>query len=257
MAEPREELGFWEHLDVLRGDLVRIALATLLCSVVAFLFKDGLFDVVFAPKSPDFITYRLINRLAAICGAEPLPDFHVKLINTGLAQQFLVHVKTALCAGVLCASPYIIYRLFGFVAPALYARERRYAVRTVIGGYAMFIIGVALSYFVIFPVTFQFLGTYQVSADVTNMIDLESYMSTLIMMCLCLGVVCELPVVAWLLGKAGILTPEFMRRYRRHAIVVILILAAIITPTSDVFTLTLVALPVWLLYEASILLIRK
>lgn len=256
MAQPHDGLGFWEHLDVLRGDLVRIALVTAVCSVVAFIFKDLLFAVVLAPKSADFVTYRLIDRIGAMAGAEPLPGFSVELINTGLARQFLVHVKAACCAGVLCASPYIIYRLFGFVAPALYANERRYALRTVVGGYLMFMLGVAASYFIIFPVTFQFLGTYQVSADITNLIDLDSYMSTLIMMCLCLGIVFELPVVAWLLGKTGIITAPMLRNYRRHAIVFIMVLAAIITPTSDAFTLMLVFVPIWLLYEASILIIR-
>lgn len=258
MAETRgEELGFWEHLDVLRGDLMRIALVIAVCSVAAFMFKEQLFEILLAPKEPDFVTYRLIDRLSALCGTSMRTGFHVEFINTGLARQFLIHVKAALCAGTLCASPYIIYKLFGFVSPALYSNERHYAVRTVAGGYVMFMVGVAMSYFIIFPVTFQFLGTYQVSADVTNLIDLESYMSTLIMMCLCLGIVCELPVLAWLLSKAGVLSADFMRSYRRHALVAILTVAAIITPTSDVFTLLLVAVPIWLLYEASILLIRK
>jgi len=258
MAGTRGEgLSFWDHLDVLRGDLMRIAMVTAVCSVAAFLLKEQLFEILLAPKEPGFITYRLLDRLAAICGTSLHTDFHVELINTGLARQFLIHVKAALCVGTLCASPYIIYKLFGFVSPALYSNERHYAVRTVAGGYVMFMVGVAMSYFIIFPVTFQFLGTYQVSAEVTNMIDLESYMSTLIMMCLCLGIVCELPVLAWLLSKAGVLSAGFMRTYRRHAIVVILTVAAIITPTSDVFTLLLVAAPIWLLYEASILLIRK
>lgn len=161
-------------------------------------------------------------------------------------------MKTAFCAGFLAASPYVVYQLFRFVSPALYARERKYAVGIVTSAYVMFITGAALSYLVIFPMTFQFLGTYQVSEDVVNMISLESYMSTMVMLSLCMGIVCEMPVLAWMLAKAGLLTPSMLVTYRRHAIVAILIAAAIITPTSDVFTLMLVSVPMCLLYEASI-----
>jgi len=164
-----------------------------------------------------------------------------------------VAIATLVILGFLAASPYILYQMFLFVSPALYDRERKYATGIVTGGYLMFLLGTALSYFIIFPMTFRFLGTYQVAGDVVNMISLESYMSTLVMLCLCMGFVCEMPVLAWLLTKAGLLTHSFLSTYRRHAIVVILIAAAIITPTSDVFTLMLVSIPMQLLYEASIL----
>ena len=166
-------------------------------------------------------------------------------------------MKTAMCFGVLCASPYILYELFRFVSPALYANEKKYSVRVVGWGYTMFLIGVLVSYFLIFPLTFRFLGTYQVAGDVVNMISLQSYIGTLIMMCLALGIVFEMPVLTWLFAKLGFISADFMRLYRRHAIVIILIVAAIITPTSDVFTLLLVSFPMWLLYESSILIIRK
>lgn len=185
------------------------------------------------------------------------PDFLVKLINTGLAEQFIIHMKTALCVGVLCASPYILYQLFRFVSPALYVNERKYAVRVVGGGYVMFLSGVLLSYFLIFPLTFRFLGTYQVSGEVENMIALQSYISTLMTMSLAMGLVFEIPILSWLFAKLGFLSADFMRKYRRHAIVVILVVAAIITPTSDVFTLSLVALPMWVLYEMSIWIVGK
>lgn len=252
-----DEASFWDHLDVLRGVLLRSIVVAVGFGVVAFFFKDQLFDLVLAPKSPDFITYRLIDRMLLAFGMPALPPFHVELINTGLAQQFMTHMKTAFCAGVLCASPYIVYQLFAFISPALYARERRYAIRLTSAGYLLFMVGVSVSYFIVFPLTFQFLGTYQVASDVVNMIDLESYMSTLVMMCLCMGIVFEMPVLAWLLALAGILKPNFMTEYRRHAIVVILVVAAIITPTSDVFTLMIVSLPMWLLYEVSILLVKS
>lgn len=249
-------LSFWEHLDVLRTAIVKIVAVAVVFGIAAFCFKEKLFAVILAPKNDGFITYRLFNRIAAWAGGET-GSFAVQLINTGLAGQFVIHMKTALCAGVLCASPYILYQLFRFVSPALYACERKYAVRIVGGGYAMFLMGVAVSYFLIFPLTFRFLGTYQVSGEVENMIVLQSYISTLVLMCLTMGIVFEIPILSWLFAKLGFLTADFMRRYRKHAIVIILIVAAVITPTSDVFTLSLVTLPMWVLYEASILVVNR
>lgn len=165
-------------------------------------------------------------------------------------------MKTAVCAGFICTSPYALYQLFRFVSPALYANERRYVVRMVGCGYLMFVLGVLLSYYLIFPLTFRFLGTYQVSGDVENMITLQSYISTLMLMSLAMGIVFEIPVLSWLFAKLGFISSGFMRRYRKHAFVIILVLAAVVTPTSDVFTLSLVALPMWILYEASILIVR-
>lgn len=249
-------LSFWDHLDVLRGSIIRILAIWCVISIVAFLFKDLLFDFVLAPKSQGFITYRVIEDICGRFGMEAPGSFDVSLINTGLAQQFLIHMKTAMCAGVILAAPYALFELFRFVAPALYGNERRFALRIVSSGYVMFLLGVALSYLMIFPLTFRFLGTYQVSESISNMITLDSYMSTLIMMCLCMGAVCELPVVAWLGARAGFVESSMMTRFRRHAIVVILIVAAIITPTSDIVTLLLVSVPIWLLYEISVLIVR-
>lgn len=255
MSDNRDVHNFWWHLDQLRGVLLRILAAAFVCGCVAFMFKDELFDIILAPKSPDFITYRLLNRVCAACGLPELEMFSVELINTGLARQFIIHMQAAFCIGLLCISPYIIYQLFAFVSPGLYTAERRVARKIVWSSYFMFALGIALSYLLIFPLTFRFLGTYQVDPGVPNLITLDSYMSTLIMLCLCMGIMFELPVIAWLLAKAGLLSHTFLRRYRRHAIVVILIIAAIITPTSDVVTLLLVSLPIYLLYEISILTI--
>ena len=251
MAADTDKQSFWEHLDVLRAAIVKSLLVAVVFGVAAFCFKEELFAVILAPKDADFITYRL---LVTESGA---PDFLVKLINTGLAGQFIIHMKAALCAGVLCASPYILYQLFRFVSPALYVNERKYVVQVVGGGYAMFALGVAVSYFLIFPLTFRFLETYQVSGEVENMIALQSYISTLMTMSLAMGLVFEIPILSWLFAKLGFLSADFMRKYRKHAIVVILVVAAIITPTSDVFTLSLVSLPIWILYETSILLVSK
>lgn len=256
MTDDNPAMTFWDHLDVLRGSLLRMAAVTVACAVVAFAFKDAVFAAILAPKHDDFILYRL---LAGVSGwlAEGSPSsFHVELINTGLAEQFKIHVKTSLYVGLMAASPYCLYELFRFVSPGLYPKERRYGVRAVVSGYVMFLLGVALCYFLIFPLTFRFLGTYQVSPDVENLITLQSYMDTLLVMCFLLGILFELPIVCWVLGKLGILRRTFMRRYRKHAVVVILVVSAIITPTSDIFTLCIVALPICLLYEVSTFLVK-
>ena len=256
MGNNEQQMSFWEHLDVLRTVLLKILLVTVVCGMAAFLFEDQLFDIVLAPKDSGFITYRWMTSFAELLGEASADVFDVQLINTGLAEQFLIHVKVAMCAGVLCASPYMLYQLFCFVSPALHDNERKYAVAMVGSGYLMFMLGVAVSYFLIFPFTFRFLGTYQVSGEVTNMIALPSYISTMMVMCLTMGIVFEMPVMAWLFGRMGLLSAGFMRRYRRHAVVIILIVAAVITPTSDVFSLLLVSCPIYLLYETSIAVVR-
>lgn len=259
MAEDRHgeaDMTFWEHLDVLRASLLKMLAAMAVCSVVAFVCKDALFDFILAPGCSDFVTFRLLGRIGTWAGAGGMAPFTVKLINTDLAAQFVLHMKAAVFAGLLVASPYAIYLLFRFVSPALYEDERRYSVGITGGAYVMFLVGVLLNYFLIFPLTVRFLGMYQVSGAVENVITLQSYMDTLLMMSLTMGVVFEVPVLCWLLARAGFLTSGYMRRYRKHAVVVILVVAAVITPTSDVFTLLLVALPITLLYEVSILLVR-
>lgn len=239
-------LTFWDHLDELRSTLIRIVIATAVTSAIAFSFKDALFDIILAPHRSDFITYRLLH-------AE---DFNISLMNVGLTEQFLVHVKAAFSVGVLVASPYILFLLFRFVSPALYDNEKKYGKGLVSGGYLMFLLGTIVNYFLIFPLTVRFLGTYQVSTDVSNMLTLDSYIDNLMMMTLVMGLVFELPVVCWLLGKMGLINAPMMARYRRHAFVAILIVAAVITPTGDPFTLFAVSLPIWLLYEASIRIIK-
>lgn len=256
MTDNNSAMTFWDHLDVLRGFLLRMAVVTVACAVVAFAFKDAVFAAILAPKHDDFILYRLLAGVSGWLADGSPSSFHVELINTGLAEQFKIHVKTSLYVGLMAASPYCLYELFRFVSPGLYPKERRYGVRAVVSGYVMFLLGVALCYFLIFPLTFRFLGTYQVSPDVENLITLQSYMDTLLVMCFLLGILFELPIVCWVLGKLGILRRTFMRRYRKHAVVVILVVSAIITPTSDIFTLCIVALPICLLYEVSTFLVK-
>ena len=256
MTDNNPVMTFWDHLDVLRGSLLRMAAVTVACAVVAFAFKDAVFAAILAPKYDDFILYRLLAGVNSWLADGSPSSFHVELINTGLAEQFKIHVKTSLYVGLMAASPYCLYELFRFVSPGLYPKEHRYGVRAVVSGYVMFLLGVALCYFLIFPLTFRFLGTYQVSPDVENLITLQSYMDTLLVMCFLLGILFELPIVCWVLGKLGILRRTFMRRYRKHAVVVILVVSAIITPTSDIFTLCIVALPICLLYEVSTFLVK-
>lgn len=242
-------MTFWDHLDELRAVLIRSLAVVMLFALAAFSFRDELFAVVLAPKEDDFLIYSLFRMLGE------LPSFHVDLINTALAQQFIIHMQISFAAGIFAASPYLLFEVFRFVAPALYPQERRQLIPGLAGSYLMFIVGAMVSYFVIFPLTFRFLGTYQVSSDVANMITLDSYISTLLSLTLAFGLVFEMPVVCWILGRIGLLTAPMLRKVRRHAIVVILVVAAIITPTGDPFTLFIVSCPIWALYEASILLL--
>ena len=232
MDEGTKALTFWDHLDVLRSSLIRMAVAVMVLGVAAFCLKDLLFSVVLAPRSSDFVTYQLLG----------VDAFHINLMNTGLTEQFMIHMRTAIYAGLLLASPYILYELFRFVSPALYQNERRYAVWIVGAAYVMFLMGTLVNYFIVFPLTVRFLGTYQVSPDVANMLTLQSYIDT--------------PVVCGLMGRMGLINSQMMAQFRRHAVVAILVVSAIITPTTDVFTLFVVALPIYLLYELSIQIVK-
>lgn len=236
----------------MRGCLFKALAAVAVAAVAAFCCKDWIFAFVMAPSRDTFITYRLFELVtgSAVC-------FKIDLFNPELAQQFIVHMRVALWIGLLAVSPYVIYLLFHFVAPGLYASERRHAVKAVAGGNVMFLLGVALNYFLIFPLAFRFLGTYQVSPDVPNHIALTSYIDMLLMLSVLMGVMFEMPVLSWLLAKTGVLKASFMRRWRRHAVVAVLIVSAVITPTGDALTLSLVALPVYLLYEVSIGVVKR
>ena len=238
---------FWDHLEALRWVIIRSLAVTVAFAALAFCLKDWLFAVVLAPRTGDFVTFRLIGT----------PPFAIHLMNTGLTEQFMTHMKVALYAGLLCAAPYIVVELFRFVSPGLYDRERRAGRWVVATACLMFFLGTLVNYLLIFPLTVRFLGTYQVSADIDNMLTLQSYIDTLLSMSLVMGVIFELPVLCAILGRMGFLSGSLMTRYRRHALVAILVVAAVITPTTDVFTLCVVALPIWLLFELSILLVPK
>lgn len=236
-------MTFWDHLDELRKVLLRCIVVVALVAVLAFVYKDEVFAVVFAPKSPSF--------LSGLFGSSP----DIRLINTELTRQFVLHMMASFYVGVIVAAPYIVFELYRFIAPALYQNERRFTTPIVVAAYLMFMVGVLFSYFIVFPITFRFLGNYQVAGEVENLISLESYVDTLVFLSLAMGLIFEIPIFAWLLGRLGILHRGQMQQFRRHAFVVILVVAAIITPTSDAFTLAIVSLPMYLLYELSILLV--
>ena len=227
-------LSFWEHLEELRSVLLKSLAAWLIASVVAFCFKQPLFELIFRPL-----------------------ESGQQLINIDVTAQFFTHMQVALCVGFVVALPLIVAWLYGFVAPALYQNEKRYSLIFILSALILFAAGVALNYFVIFPLSFKMLSTYQVSDIVVNQISLTSYISLLLVLSIFLGLMFEIPVLTWLLAKLGILRREHLKHYRGHVFVAILIIAAVITPTGDPFTLLLVTLPIYLLYELSIIIIPR
>ena len=209
-----------------------------------------------APSEWDFCTYRWLEAVMQTIGINfHFNEFHVEMIATDLSSQFITHITTAVYLGVLGASPYILYELFRFISPALYENERKYSVQVAGIIYVLFLLGVLMSYFVLFPISFRFLGTYSVSAKVVSNITLDSYISTFVSLTLVMGLVFQLPVIAFFLGKLEFVTSEMLSRYRKHAFIVIMLVAAIITP-PDLMTLILVTIPLYLLYEVSIRVVR-
>lgn len=255
---PQEGLmTFGDHLEVLRRMAFRILGLTLVLAVGIFCVKDLAFELLLAPSHYDFVTYRAIERLLGACGMDfHFEAFRVDLISTELSAQFMTHISTSIYLALLLASPYIVFELFRFVSPALYENERRRSVVIVGWVYVLFLLGVLMSYFVLFPVSFRFLGTYQVAEAVVNQITLSSYISTFLTLTLMMALVFQIPVLSLLLSRMGLLSAGFMARYRKHAFLLICIVAAIITP-PDLFTLVLVSLPMYGLYEVSIQVVRR
>ena len=254
--ENNELLTFGGHLEVLRQMLFRILGVAAVIAVVVFCFKDTTWRLLLAPSEWDFCTYRWLERAMQAMGFDfRFEEFHVSMIATDLSSQFMTHITTAVYLGLLGASPYILYELFRFISPALYENERKYSVQVAGIIYVLFLLGVLMSYFVLFPISFRFLGTYSVSAKVVSNITLDSYVSTFVSLTLVMGVVFQLPVIAFFLGKMGVVTSAMLADYRKHSFIVIMIVAAIITP-PDLMTLILVTIPLYLLYEVSIRVIR-
>lgn len=252
-------MTFWDHLEELRKVVFRVLAVALVAAIAAFCFKDLLFRIILAPGKPDFVLYRGLEALASALGADAseFRSFNVDMFSATLTTQFMTHLKMAFWFGMLVVMPYVIYQLYGFVAPALREDEKRYTMPVIVWSYLLFMAGILLNYFLIFPLAYRFLGTYQVSFDVPNMITLNSYTDMLLTMTLLMGVLFELPIMSWFLAKLGLLNSEFMKKYRRHAFVAILIIGAVITPTTDIFTLLVVSVPIYLLYEASIRVVRR
>ena len=245
-------LTFGGHLEVFRQMLFRILGVAGLIAVVVFCFKDTTWNILMAPSEWDFCTYRWLEGAMQAIGIDfRFEEFNVQMIATDLSSQFMTHITTAVYLGLLGASPYILYELFRFISPALYENERRYSVQVAGIIYVLFLLGVLMSYFVLFPISFRFLGTYSVSAKVVSNITLDSYISTFVSLTLVMGVVFQLPVIAFFLGKMGVVTSSMLANYRKHSFIAIMLVAAIITP-PDLMTLILVAIPLYLLYEVSI-----
>ena len=249
---------FWEHLDVLRGVLVRVLIVLVVLTLGMFVMKEYLFDIVLAPSHDDFILYRWISDIGGLFASNgiKIQGFETDLINTELTGQLMSHIRVAFYAAVIVGFPYVLWEVFGFISPALYKNERRITIMMMTAGQFLFYIGVLLSYMLIFPLSFRFLALYEVSEEVSNMIQLKSYLDTLLMLSLMMGVMFEIPLVCLLLSRVGFINSALMSKYRRHAVLGVLILAAVITPTTDVFTLLMVGLPIYLLYEMSIIIVK-
>ncbi len=245
MAAKDSEMSFWDHLDALRGTLFRSVAAIGLCSIVFLAIPQRLFQVVLWPTQPDFILYSTLG----------LP-FEMTLINVEVSAQFFVHLKVAILCGLVVAFPYIVYEIWRFIAPALYDHERK-AVRMGFGmSSGLFYLGVAVGYFVVLPVCLMFFMNYTVSDTIANTISLSSYMSLFVSMVFLIGLLFEFPTVILVLSSMGIVTRTHLRKYRKYAFVVVLLLAAFITP-SDPFSMFVLAIPLYGLYEFSIIICRK
>ena len=253
---PDKEMSFWEHLDELRWHLVRSIAAVLVLAIVAFLFKDFIFDrIILAPIRQDFLTTRLLCEFADFVGVQALclDNSKLEIINIRMSGQFLTHMYISVMAGVILAFPYILHEIWSFIKPALKPNEKKYSGGAVVVCSILFLAGVLFSYFLIVPLTINFLGTYQVSDAVANNVSLSSYISTVVSVSLSVGIVFELPVFVFFFTKLGILTPDYLKRNRKYTLVILLIIAAIITP-PDIFSQVMVVIPLLGLYELSIVI---
>ena len=249
-------MSFWDHLEVLRWALFRSACVLMVIMIGTFIAMPYIFDrFILAPTNNDFFTYRWLNTIGR--GVVKLsPDFDVQIININVASQFMTHISTSISLAAVIAFPYFIWEIWKFIEPALFEDEIKHLRPAFLGGTFMFYIGCAIGYTLVFPFTFRFLVEYNLSPSITNQINLQSYIDNFTMLILVMGIVFEMPLLAWLLSLFGILKKSFLREYKKHAVVVLLISAAIITPSGDPFTLMLVFVPLYVLYELSILVVR-
>lgn len=249
-------MTFGGHLEVFRRMLFRIITVAGTLSVIVFLCKEITWKMLLAPSEYNFTTYQLIEKIVSSFGIQfHFEKFHVDLIATDLSSQFMTHITTSVCLGLLGASPYILYELFRFVSPALYENERKHSLTIASIIYLLFVVGVLMSYYILFPISFRFLGTYRVSENIRSTITLDSYIETFTTLTFIMGIVFQLPIVMYILAKVGFVSSRLLEKYRKHALIIIMIVAAIITP-PDLMTLVLVTIPLYLLYEVSVRIAR-
>ena len=252
-------MSFLQHLEELRWHIIRALIAVVAGAIVAFMFKNFIFDnIILAPNNPDFVTNRLLCRLADAVNAPALciNQDPIELISIKMSGQFTTHINISLVAGLIMAFPYVFWEFWSFFRPALYEKERKYARGAVTMASVLFIMGILFGYYIITPLSINFLGSYRVSDIVNNQINITSYIGSVTSVALSAGITFELPIVVFFLARIGVVTPEFMSRYRKHAIVLVLVVAAVITP-PDVFSLILVTIPLVLLYEVSIFIASR
>lgn len=249
-------LTFGEHLDELRNALIKVSCAILVFMILVFCFKESVFRFLLGPCDSDFPTFELLRTLIRKISpsTEVYPD-SIELITTDISSQFMAHLSVSFYLGILLASPYILYEVMKYVAPALYENEKKYTYRILSAIYCLFFLGMLVSYWILFPVSCRFLASYNVSPDVKALISLDSYMSLFISLTVLMGIVFQLPVIALSLARMNVIDYSLMTTYRRHAFILIVVIASIITP-PDILTLVIVSLPLYLLYEASIVGVR-
>lgn len=252
-------MSFLEHLEELRWHIIRSVIAIFVLMIIAFLFKNLIFDkIILAPKNPDFFTNRMLCKVGQ---AVKVPALCINtrpfnIINIKMAGQLTTHITVALVSGLILAFPYVLWEFWQFFKPALHANERKYSRGAVLAASLLFFTGVLFGYYALAPLSIHFLSTYDISPDVVNQINIRSYIGSLTSICLATGLIFELPILTFFLTKVGIITPEFLKKYRRHAIFIIVIVAAIITP-PDVFSQMLVCIPLLALYEVGIVISRR
>lgn len=260
LQKKSNDLTFWDHADLLRKYLIRSILAIVVFAVVAFCYKNFVFDtVILAPGNSSFITYRILCKLAAYVNIPELCVTHIpmQLINIEIGGQFRYHMLISFIAGIIIAFPFIVFQFWSFIKPALTEKERRYSKGMVFYISGLFSIGVLFGYYIIAPLTINFLASYELSSKIENLITISSYISTLSVLSLSMGLVFELPVLIYFLSMIGMLTSQWLKKNRKYAVLVIFILAGFITPSTDMFSQVLVALPLYMLYEISIFISKR
>ncbi|WP_285060111.1 twin-arginine translocase subunit TatC [Pedobacter ginsengisoli] len=251
------EMSFFDHIDVLRKHLLRALAVVLVFTAGAFYFTDFIFNtIIMGPKNPSFWTYRMMcklyERFPSIGEEFCIRTIDAKIINTEMSGQFTLQLNSCVMAGIILGIPYLLFELWLFIKPALHENERKSASGFVAFASLLFFTGIIFGYYIICPLSVNFLVNFTVSPEIQNTFTIDSYLSSIMTLTLGSGIIFQLPVIIYILSKLGIMTPAFMRSSRRYSAVIILIVAAVVTPTADPFTMLIVALPLFLLYEGSI-----